>query len=200
MPFAVAATETSGVYLTKTDFLLNILQYKSINRIHTPCFPLFERFVIDREAFPIHLKMNKKNIVTFSPGAVFAFNNKGVKYLYLKESNDYAAVVNDASPVFMIVQKKVHFSGTTAFADYIYLYTINLDEPFKEFSKENIIADFGFNKKATSLLFDLRQKIIENGYDGEIHKKEFLKCRKMVAIYMTKLTGILTDNVFRHSY
>lgn len=137
--------------------------------------------------------MTKGQKKTFSPGSFFAFNNDGVKYLYIKESNDYAAFVNDAAPIYMIVQKKVHFSGPTAFADDIYLYIRNLNEPFKVFSRENIIADFGSNKKAMDLLVELRQKIIKEGYDAEIHKPVFLKCRKMVGIYMDKLKSIL-DN------
>jgi len=80
--FVVAQSDTSGVYLTKTGFLSNTLQYKTINNIHTPCFPLFARFIISREAFPIHIKKDKKNTITFSPGSIFAFNDNGVKYLY----------------------------------------------------------------------------------------------------------------------
>jgi len=185
--FGIAATDTSGVYLTKKDFLSNTLQYKTINAIHTPCFPLFARFVIAREAFPIQVKMDKKNIKKFTPGSFYAFNNNGVKYFYLKKSNDYVAVVNDAAPLFMIVQKKVHFSGNTAFADDIYLYTKNLDEPFKELTKENITSDFGTNKKEMDILLELRQKIIKEGYDAEIHKSAFLKCREMVGTYIDKI-------------
>ncbi|MEO6838335.1 MAG: hypothetical protein ABI185_08090 [Ginsengibacter sp.] len=191
--FGVPTTDTSGVYPTKTDFLSNILRYKTASNIPTPTFPLFAKFVVSREAFTIHIKGDGKNIKTFSPGSFYAFNNNGVKYLYLKKSNEYVAVVNDAPPVFMIVQKKVHFSGSIAFADDIYLYTTNLDEPFKVFSRENIIADFKANKKAMDLLLELRQKIIKEGYDAEIHKKAFLECRKMVGIYMDKIKRILEN-------
>jgi hypothetical protein len=187
------AQDTSGIYLTKTDFLNNILQYNTNNNIPTPFLPVFARFVIERDAFPVRIKMPDGQKKTFSPGSFFAFNNDGVKYLYIKESNDYAVFVNDAAPVYMIVQKKVHFSLSTAFADDIYLYTRNLGEPFKVFSSENIIEDFGSNKKAMDLLLELRQKIIKEGYDAEIHKPAFLRCRKMVGIYMDKLKSIL-DN------
>jgi hypothetical protein len=44
-----------------------------------------------------------------------------------------------------------------------------------------------------NLLLELRQKIIKEGYDAEIHKPAFLRCRKMVGIYMDKLKSIL-DN------
>ncbi|HEY5463397.1 MAG TPA: hypothetical protein VIJ95_09080 [Hanamia sp.] len=185
--FAVAATDTSGVYLTKTDFLSNTLHYKTVKNIHTPCFPLFARFVIARDAFPIHVKMDKENIKNFPPGSFFAFNNNGVKYLYLKESNDYVAVINDAAPLFMIVQKRSHFSGTIAFADDIYLYTTDLSKKFKEFTTENITTDFGNNKREMDILLELRSKITKEGYDAEIHKRAFFKCRKLVGSYMEKL-------------
>lgn len=187
------AQNPSGIYITKTDFLKNKLQYKTLNNILTPCLPLLAKFVINRDAFPVRIKMDDGKKKIFSPGSFFAFNNDGVKYLYLKESNDYAAFVNDAAPVYMIVEKKVHFSGTIAFADDIYLYTRNLEEPFKVFSSQNIIEDFSSNKKAMDLLLELRIKIIKEGYDAEIHKSAFLKCRKIVGIYMDKLKSIL-DN------
>ncbi len=114
-----------------------------------------------------------------------------MKYLYLKRSNDYVAIISGALPIFMIVQKKIHFSGTIAFADDIYLYARNLDDPFKEFNKENITTDFSSNKKEMDILLDLRQKIIKNGYDAEINKRAFLKCRKMVELSMDKIKDLL---------
>jgi hypothetical protein len=185
--FAVAAPDTSGIYFTKRDFLSNTLRYKTSSSISTPAFPLFARFVVAREAFPIHIKGGKENIKTFSPGSFYAFNNNGIKYLYLKESNEYVAVVNDTPPIFMIVRKKIHFSGSIAFADDIYFYTRNLDEPFKEFTNKNIITDFRNNKKEMNILLELREKISKEGYDVEIHKSAFLKCRKLVGTYLDKI-------------
>ena len=41
------------------------------------------------------------------------------------------------------------------------------------------------DKKEMELLLELRQKIIKNVSDGgEIHKRAFLECRKMIGLYM----------------
>lgn len=184
--FVKAEIDTSGVYISKADFISNTLQYKTFNSIRTPFFPVFARFIISREAFPLKIKINT-NVKKLPSGSFYGFNNDGVKYLYIKKSDDYVAVINDIPPIYMIVQKKVHFSGTIAFADDIYLYTQNLDNPFKEFTIKNITEDFGYNKKAMDILLDLHKKIIKKGYDAEIHKKAFLKCRKMVEAYISKL-------------
>ena len=68
-----------------------------------------------------------------------------------------------------------------------------MGEPFKVFSSQNIIADFSSNKKAMVVLLELRQKIIKEGFDAEIHEAAFLRCRKMVGIYMNKLNRILEN-------
>ncbi len=185
--FASAKSDTSGVYLTKTDFITNTIQYKSEFNIPEPLFPLLSRFVISGDAVPITIKLKRREKKTFDQGAIFGFYNNGVKYLFLKQSNEYAAVVSDTEPVFMVVKAEEHYSGKYSFSDDKYLFTKNLDDSFKEFTNENITTDFRNHKKEMDLLLELRQKIIKDGYDAEIHKRAFLKCRKLVSSYIEKL-------------
>ena len=80
--FAGATPDTSGVYRKKTEFLNNTLQYKTNNSIPTPFLPVFARFIIEQDAFPVRIKMTDGQKKTFSPGSFYAFNNNGVKYLF----------------------------------------------------------------------------------------------------------------------
>lgn len=185
---AKGAIDTSGLYLSKDDFINNHLRYETAYRLTIkgrPLFPIFRSFFLNADGAPIKVDITKNESKSFQPGSVFGFNYNGIKYIYSKNDNLYLALIWDKSPMYLAIKEKVHFSGATAFADDIFLYSKDLVGPMKEFNEKNITTDFADDKNTMNTLLKLMGEINKKQYNIEMHKKQFIECKNLIAHHLT---------------
>jgi hypothetical protein len=180
------ARDSSGVYFTKTDFLNNLLEFKTSHKIRITSRPFWTNFSVNEEAVPVKITLDNGEKKTLAAGSFYGFKTEGVKFVYVNYYNEYPATLNDTEPLYLFVRKKIHFSGTTAFSDDYFYFSKNIDDSLKEFNIENIRAAFGNNVIVTESMIKLLKAIKENGFDGEMHKKQFFDCEKLVKSYLSK--------------
>lgn len=185
--FAKSFSDTSGVYCTKTDFINDNLQFKSLHDVRITSLPFWRNFSLNTDVSTIKIKLSDGNKKKFSPGSFYGFRTSGIKFIYVKYLNEYLAVIHDRPPLYMFIRKKVHFSYLYAFADEKFYYSTNLGDSLKEFNVENIRNSFGSTSNTAKILIELFTKIEQQGLNSEMHKKQFFICKKLIAEYLSKI-------------
>ncbi|HSC39616.1 MAG TPA: hypothetical protein VLD19_17145 [Chitinophagaceae bacterium] len=118
------------------------------------------------------------------PDSTFGFITNGIQYVYIPREKRYLAVLNDKAPVFLLIKEKyIPFKGID-FVDDSLLYTRNLGMPLKACTMSNIRQDFGDNPELVNQFSLLLKAIIKKGFDGEVHRKSFLKYRQLIRQYL----------------
>lgn len=185
--FAALPCDTSGVYESKNDFTNNTFTVWTFNKIKIRPIPILNNFSVNEEAAPFKIKLPDGTKKVLKPGTFYGFKTEGIKFIYMNYLHEYLAVLSDKTPLYLFVRKNVHFSGITAFADETFYFSTVLDDSLKEFNIENIKISFGEDTQTTRVLAELLEKIKAEGLNGEMHKKQFFKCKNVVEVYLSKL-------------
>lgn len=152
--FTKSKLDSAGVYLTKEDFKQNRLAYSTPYRIKEKFGFLNSDF--DYEAAGKLLLRQNNKVVSFEPGAIYGFYNKGYKYIFIPEVKKYLLVVNE-NPVLMLITESTtaswHHIRTTVHLNYL-----NYQHQLRELTDGNIRSDFGDSSDVISILENIRSK------------------------------------------
>src|ERR1017187_9242984 len=80
---ATSAYDTSGIYRNKTDFISDILQFKTTHKIRISSRPFWTNFSINEEAVPIKVRLSDGHQEVLNPGTFYGFKTEGVKFIYI---------------------------------------------------------------------------------------------------------------------
>ena len=198
MLFGTTIIDSSGIYITKSDFVNDRLQYSGIYDVRLTSRPFWTNFSLNTDAAPVKIKLKDGTKKTFLPGSFYGFKTQEIKFIYIKHFEEYLAVISDSPPLYLFIRKEVHFSNITAFDDTKFYYATILGDSLREFNVENIRNSFGDGTAKTKILAELLAKIKQEGLDAEMRKKEFFMCKKLIDEYLLKITSDSSSGTDSH--
>jgi hypothetical protein len=169
--YGEVAKDSSGVYVTKTDFTKNKFRY------FTP-YRLKEKFGFLRSDFEyeargvILLKNTNKETVSFEPGEIYGFYNEGKKFLYIPDIKRYLYVLNE-EPVTILVGEETTFYRFNTNTD-LQLFYLNTNNKLESLNTENVNRDFDNQKNIHEALADIQKKFKESKHK-RFRPKKFSK-------------------------
>ncbi len=163
--------DSSGVFITKTDFTKNKLS-------HLTPYRLKEKFGFLRSDFEyeargvILLKNTNKETVSFEPGEIYGFYNEGKKFLYIPDIKRYLYVLNE-EPVTILVGEETTFYRFNTNTD-LQLFYLNINNKLEPLNNENVNRDFANQKNIQQTLTDI-QKEFNDSKHKRFSPKRFSK-------------------------
>lgn len=174
--------DSSGVYVTKTDFAKNKLSYITPYLLKDKFGFLCSDFEYEARG-TILLKGTNKKTYSFEPGEIYGFYNDGKKFLYIPDIKRYLFVLNE-EPVILLMGEETTFYRFNTHTD-LRLFYLNLKNELKPMNNEDIDRDFANEKKIQQALIDIQKKFKED-------KRKRFRPEKF-SKYITERFGLKSD-------
>ena len=177
--------DTAGIYKTIDDFVHERVSLSSPYQVKIKQVPFWVRLPLNIDSNDVaYLRQPDGKEEKIQPDAAFGFVTRGIKYMYIPRQKKYLAVLNEKAPVYFFIKEKYISGLKMDSVDDSLLYTRNLGAPLKALTDANIQQDFADNKELANRLYLLRLAVIKKGFDGEVHRRAFLKYRQLVQQYL----------------
>lgn len=150
--------DSSGVYITKGDFIKNKLSYCKPYRLKEKFGFLNSDFQYEARGV-ILLKNADKETLSFEPGKIYGFYSNGKKFLYIPDIKRYLLILNE-EPVAILMGEETTFYRFNTHTDLLLFY-LDPKNVLKPLNKDNLNADFKNENNKLKVLMDIGKKLKE---------------------------------------